>query len=685
MADPEDTVAVEAIRFATQLQTERVLAPKSEIVAAIAAYMPPSATPDSVQRLLERLPAPDPLEVESILEPEYGIEPDEDMESSAVLRLVTSILGEAIRQRASSIHFEPQVRGLRVRYRIDGVLQTVADLPKHVQTACVARVKLVAGMDVSEHQRPQEGRTRVILHKRKLELQVNVLPTIHGEMLVLRVLDSHNVKVDLDGLGLLPRDLQNLAQVVGASQGIILCAGPSGSGKTSTLYSALARRNTSSDNVVTVEHPIECVVPGINQARLVSNVGVSFAQSLRAVLRQDPDVMMIGELRDHEAAEVALDAAQTGRLILSTMHTLDSVSAVTRLVQMGLPAYLVASSLVCVVGQRLVRRLCVHCRTETPASAEALTSLGYLGGATPSKTFSSRGCHHCNYVGFKGRVGVFELLLLTPRLRDLITRRATHSEILSVARSEGMRTLLEDGLEKVALGWTSIDELLRVAAPDRKGGRKCPKCQRGMEESFVVCPYCAEGASQRCLACSKVVDPDWQTCPYCRFALRSVPAEVLEFRVAADISPRLNVVSLLPTLKTEGLISAADDGEVILVIDDDEVVTDVLKDILEGEGGYQVLVAHDGDHGLSVAHTVRPRLILCDTTMPDLDGFEVVRRLRGQMRTGLIPIVLMMASGDGQESLAFQVGADDYLHKPIQVDRLLTRVGAVLRRAGVRA
>lgn len=683
MADPEDGVAEDVVRFMSRRTTERVMAPRSEILEAIdRCYAVPAVDP-ALERLLEKLPLAEDVQVLNAPQRERSEEAAESLESAPIVRMLNSIVLEAARMHASDIHVEPQKSTLRVRYRVDGLLQPMTDLPKNLQWAFNQRVKSIAGLDVQEKRRPQEGRACLTMPEGHADLRVNTLPTLYGEKVVIRLLDNMRPRVDIDLPGLLPADREKFAHVINLSQGLVVCTGPAGCGKTSTLYSALGRRNADVDNIVTIEDPVECELAGVTQIPVRAEAGLGFAEALQSVLSQDPNVVMVGELSDERTSGLALEAAHDGRLVLCALKARDAVSAVSRLSHLALPSHLVATSLACVVGQRLVRHLCPHCRVEAPASAHAVLSLNYLSEALPSRTFESRGCGACNYTGYKGRLGIFEILVMTDRLRDIVAAGASGRELLTAARQEGMTTMLEDGLKKVSLGWTTIEEVLRVAASEGSAGRRCVHCGRVLEESFSVCPYCSEGLTQRCPSCARGVENEWVTCPYCRFSL-SDEDDRADRSSLAEASPRLNVVSILPTLGDAGGDGAAVRArDTILLVDDEEISAEVVKSMLEEQGGYQVVVAGNGEEGLQMAIALRPSLILSDIIMPQMDGFELVRALRGQLRTALIPVILMTSRTDGELS-AFEAGADDYLRKPIEVDRLLARVGAVLRRCAVR-
>ncbi len=465
MFDPFDVNATDAIRPVTQKKVKRVLAPRSDIRAAINGELTEDRT--GIQHILEQIPKDSDLEyIQKILEEP---EAEEDESAAPIIQLVNSIISDGIRMRASDIHVEPLLDRVRVRYRLDGLLRSMVELPKRVQKACTSRLKLISGIDIAETRRPQDGRSRVRTKNREVDLRVSTLPTFHGEKVVLRILDRTAVAIELENLGLLLGDLEVLSGYLRSSQGMILNTGPTGSGKTSTLYAALRLLNREEVNVVTVEDPIEYQLEGINQVQVLNKAGLTFASSLRTILRQDPDVIMLGEIRDLETAEIAIQSAQTGHLVLSTLHTNDAPSTFTRLILMGLPTYMVVGSLLCIVAQRLVRRLCPACRVETEPTEADLRLLKIAPEQVfPEKCYTSQGCPECDHRGYRGRLGLFEIMSTTERLKKLMLEGVSDHELWHEARKEGMSSLLEDGIKKVNAGMTSLDEVLRVVTLRRE-------------------------------------------------------------------------------------------------------------------------------------------------------------------------------------------------------------------------
>jgi type IV pilus assembly protein PilB len=392
-----------------------------------------------------------------------GAATDED---APIIRLVQQMIETALKSRASDIHVEPQGERLRVRYRIDGLLREVASHPKHLHAPLVSRLKIMAGLDIAERRKPQDGRILTRVDGRDLDLRVSVLPSSHGESMVMRLLDKEKGLVSLSELGFAEEDQQRFQRIIARPNGIVLVTGPTGSGKTTTLYAALKELNRPDRKLITAEDPVEYQIPGINQAQVHVKIGLTFARILRAMLRQAPNVILVGEIRDKETAEVAIQASLTGHLVFSTLHTNDAPSALTRLVEMGVAPFLVSASVTAVVAQRLARQLCPECRMKYEPDEVELASLGLKRELLAGQPlYRERGCAACESTGFRGRKGIFELLQMDGRLRDMTFRGEPHLKIREEAIASGrMSTLLEDGRRKVISGMTSVRELLRVVA-----------------------------------------------------------------------------------------------------------------------------------------------------------------------------------------------------------------------------
>ena len=382
-----------------------------------------------------------------------------------VVKIVNLLLLEALDTRASDVHLESYQNGLRVRYRVDGVLQDAIAPPPRLAAAVVSRLKIMAELDIAERRVPQDGRIRLRMHDRQVDVRVSTLPTLHGESVVLRLLDKESGRIDLEALGMGPDTLVRFDKVIAKPHGIVLSTGPTGSGKTTTLYAAVDRIRTGREKILTVEDPVEYELPGVPQVPVNEKVGLTFANALRALLRQDPDVMLVGEIRDQETADIATHAALTGHLVLSTLHTNDAATALTRLVDLGIEPYLVASTVEAVLAQRLVRRICESCRRPVELTAEQRAALG--GAASElGEVWEGEGCEQCRGTGYSGRTGIYELLVMEPEIREAVLGDTTISagRLQVLAREAGMKLLREDGLRVVAEGFTTVEEVLRVAS-----------------------------------------------------------------------------------------------------------------------------------------------------------------------------------------------------------------------------
>jgi len=381
-------------------------------------------------------------------------------DEAPVIRLLNSILSEAVKERVSDVHIEPYERDLLVRFRIDGILYEKLSPPKIIQDALVSRVKIMAGLNIAEKRLPQDGRIRVIVAGRDVDIRVSIIPTFYGERAVLRLLDKKKGILSLADIGLGELAVRTLERMLTRTSGIILVTGPTGSGKSTTLYAALNRVNSSEKNIITIEDPIEYQIRGIGQIQVNPKIDLTFASGLRSILRQDPDIIMVGEIRDAETAEIAIQASLTGHLVLSTLHTNDAATAVTRLVDMGIEPFMIASSLSAVVAQRLVRKICPHCREEYRPQET------YAGVTLPEKLYRGRGCERCFGLGTLGRTAIYEILPIDQELCSMIIRRCHSGEIKDYAVARGMKTLRDDGLARAAAGITTIEEVLRVTQDD---------------------------------------------------------------------------------------------------------------------------------------------------------------------------------------------------------------------------
>ena len=456
-ADPLNVSALDDLRLLVNGEIRPVLAPSSEIAEAIEQFY--------MERIFRDMAE---LQVDDMAAEELEVSDLQKMASEAlVIKLVNLILHQAIQDRASDVHIEPFENHTRVRYRIDGVLHDASSPPKRLHAAIVSRVKILADMNIAERRLPQDGRIRLRFSGRQIDMRVSTVPTLFGEGVVIRLLDKSIGLMALEDLGMPPAALAQFASVIRKPHGIILVTGPTGSGKTTTLYAALSRIISPECKVITIEDPVEYQLPGANQINVRPNIGLTFASGLRHIVRQDPDIIMVGEIRDRETADIAIHAALTGHLVFSTLHTNDSAGAVTRLLDMGIEPYLVASSVIAVLAQRLVRVICPDCKQPAALEDEALAELDVDPERRASFTAcQGRGCDRCRSTGYMGRIGVFELLPINDEVRSQVLEKAAASQIKQGALARGMRTLLADGREKVSQGRTTVEEVLHVCQRD---------------------------------------------------------------------------------------------------------------------------------------------------------------------------------------------------------------------------
>jgi type IV pilus assembly protein PilB len=462
MANPSNIFALDDIKFITGYDVEPRVASDVAIKRALDRVYDSAGTMADVMKGFE--------EDLAVVEEDDSNDADgsAQMDEAPIVKLVNSLIADAVRKGASDIHIEPYEKTMRVRFRIDGALQEMMAPPYKFKAAITSRLKIMADLDIAERRVPQDGRIKIKVINRTIDLRVNSLPTIFGEKIVMRILDKTNLNIDLERLGFEPASMKDFLSAILNPYGMVLVTGPTGSGKTTTLYSALSRVNTPNVNVMTAEDPVEYNLDGINQVLVNDGVGLSFAAALKAFLRQDPNIIMVGEIRDIDTASIATKAALTGHLVLSTLHTNDAPSAIGRLIDMGIEPFLVASSVNLVLAQRLVRKVCAHCRREAQLTDEVLEELQMERSLVEGATIvEGTGCVDCNNTGYRGRAGVYEVMAITPTLRDLILQRASAIEIKRTAVEGGMLTLRRDAIMKLRRGVTSVEEVLKETAADK--------------------------------------------------------------------------------------------------------------------------------------------------------------------------------------------------------------------------
>ncbi len=448
MADPTNVVAIDDVEIQTGMSVRTVVAAREDILAVIAQT---TRLDDAVTHVVE----------EETSEPVELVDLQEAATETPVVKLVNSLLSQAVSKGASDLHFEPGPAEMRVRLRVDGVLEEIARVPTRMIPALVSRIKIMCELDISERRLPQDGRLGLTVDSMPVDIRVVTLPTVHGESVVMRLLDRSNSLIEIARLGLEDSARERLIEAIGLAHGSVLVTGPTGSGKSTTLYAALNALNAPDRNIVTIEDPVEYQLEGITQIPVNLRSGLSFSTGLRSMMRADPDVIMVGEIRDRETAQISIEAALTGHLLLSTLHTNDAPGAITRLVEMGIEPFLVASSVRCVVAQRLTRLLCTSCRRPVTLTADAMRRAGFAA-EHDIEAHEAHGCARCGGGGYRGRIGIYEIMPVTTTIRDLALARASTDQIAAAARAEGMRTLRDDAFEKVRQGLTAIDEVMRV-------------------------------------------------------------------------------------------------------------------------------------------------------------------------------------------------------------------------------
>jgi len=501
MAEPQNLQILDELRFKTGLKIVPRLGFRGEILAAINKHygvseiepVLPGATPSAST-------ADQRMEFISYSDQQRNVEAMREMEAelhqksktTPAVQVVASIIQAAAAKKASDIHIEPQPSDTSIRFRIDGILREHIRIPKALQNSVTSRIKILSDMDIAERRAPQDGRFLVRIADRRIDLRISTLPTQYGEKVVMRLLGADAPLQDFSALGCPASIAGHLKHMLTLPQGMILVTGPTGSGKSTTLYSCLNVLRKPSVNIITVEDPVEYAIPGLNQVQVNTKAGLTFASSLRSILRQDPNVIMIGEIRDQETAEIALKSAQTGHLVLSTLHTNDSISAVTRLLDLGIPGFQIAASMTGIIAQRLIRRLC-SCHKQVPVTQEYASQFLQAGVTVPPKIrFVPNGCEDCDLTGYKGRIGIYEILVLNDALRAAIRDTGRPDTIRALARADGFKLMHEYALEHAQQGLTSLEEVRRVVPIEQTAAFSCSSCQRELSPAFAFCPFCGQ-------------------------------------------------------------------------------------------------------------------------------------------------------------------------------------------------
>ena len=635
-ANPFDLDAEKALAFATAREIRLFLLAPSKITEKLDEMYKPEKAIDKllegmgdaeVLTTLRDTPAPEELNVS-----------EADASQKPVVRLVDMIISEGILSRASDIHVEPEEGGVAVRYRIDGVLRQVMKIPRQAGLPLISRIKIMSSLDIADRLRPQDGRARVAVNGQPIDLRVSTLPAQLGEKVVIRILDSRATVKSLDSLGLNPGEADAIKRLLENHEGILLVTGPTGSGKTTTLYSAINQIKSEGVNIVTVEDPVEYRMQGIVQVQVQEKAGLTFAAALRSILRQDPNVVLVGEIRDKETAQIAVQASLTGHLVLSTLHTNDAANAVTRLVDIGVEPYKIAASLRGVVAQRLMRKLCPTCK-EVWMEAPPDRLRRWIPAGTP--LYRAGGCPDCAMTGYRGRFSILEILTMNPELERRIAAGEAADRVAEAAKRGGMKSLWDSGLAHVTRGESTIEELTRVVDIPNE------------DEPFEEAAPTKRGSGK-----------------------------ALQFTAAQEAAPVSTHFDLLEETAAPTRRSGAhgQPASKVLLVDDEDSLRKVMRDLLERDG-YAVTEARDGVQALDQVDRIGPDIIVLDLNLPGLDGYGVLSHLRSRPATANIPVIVLTAKGDeDNEVRVFELGADDFLTKPFRARALSARLEAVLGR-----
>jgi len=626
-ANPLDIDAEKALAFATAREIRLFLLAPSKISEKLDEMY---RSDKAIDKLLEGMGDQEVTTLSEAQAPEELNISEADASQKPVVRLVDMIISEGILSRASDIHVEPEEGGVSVRYRIDGVLRQVMKIPRQAGLPLISRVKIMSSLDIADRLRPQDGRARVAVNGQPIDLRVSTLPAQLGEKVVIRILDSRATVKSLDSLGLNPGEAEAIKRLLENHEGILLVTGPTGSGKTTTLYSAINQIKGEGVNIVTVEDPVEYRMQGIVQVQVQEKAGLTFAAALRSILRQDPNVVLIGEIRDKETAQIAVQASLTGHLVLSTLHTNDAANAVTRLVDIGVESYKIAASLRGVVAQRLMRKLCPTCK-EVWMEAPPERLRRWVPTGTP--LYRAGGCPDCAMTGYRGRFSILEILTMTAELERLIAAGEAADRIAEAAQRGGMKSLWDSGLAHVLRGESTLEELTRVVDIPAE------------PEAPVRPPAAVPVTHERASPVSTIFD-------------------LLEEHA--------------PPARASG--AHGQPASKVLLVDDEDSLRKVMRDLLERDG-YIVTEARDGVQALDQVDRVGPDIIVLDLNLPGLDGYGVLSHLRSRPATANIPVIVLTAKGDeDNEVRVFELGADDFLTKPFRARALSARLEAVLGR-----
>ena len=649
-ADPHDLDCERTLAFATGRTVKMSLAAPTKINERLDELYRPE---NVVSKILENVSANYDIQAIADVQAQEDMELGGEKASSErpIIRLVDHIFAEGITSRASDIHLEPEEGGVAVRYRIDGVLRQTMVLPRAAGIPLVSRIKIMSGLDIADRLRPQDGRARVAVNGVPIDLRVSTLPASQGEKVVVRILDTRATVLSLDGMGLRTDELDRIKRLLEMREGVILVTGPTGSGKTTTLYSALRQIQTRGVNIVTVEDPVEYRLQGVVQVQVHEKAGLTFAAALRSILRQDPDVVLVGEVRDRETAATAVQASLTGHLVLTTLHTIDAASSITRLTDIGVESYKLAAALKGIIAQRLLRRVCPQCR-EVWMDPIPDRLRPWIPAGTP--LFRAAGCDHCSQTGYRGRMAVVEVLVSNPEVERRISAGESVDRVADAAREGGMRSLWESGVSRVVVGDTTIEELLRVLeVPQEDPSRSTARP--------ASAPATRKGGAGRDATHGNARSPQPEP------VSTPVPTgHEAAFELLDDLTPHAK---------------SRREHATVLLVEDEEPLRRVLRELLEREG-FTVLEASDGVLALDEVDRGAPDIVVLDLNLPRLDGYGVLSHLRARQATSTLPVIVLTAKGDeDSEVRVFEYGASDFLTKPFRPRALSARITALLGRA----
>lgn len=667
MSDPLSFSAIDDAAFRSGLKVSPVVATKSDIISAIERHY---NIMDSLANVVESLGEAGKIEIMPVAKMVTDVtELKKKGEAPPVIRTVNAIMTNAVKNRASDIHIEPTKNNVLIRDRVDGMLTKTLELPKWVHASVISRIKIMAELDISEKRAPQDGRIRLRFSDKEIDLRVSILPTRFGEKAVIRLLNSPDAFKPMNRLGLSESDYERIKKVVEMPQGVILVTGPTGSGKSTSLYAFLDHIKTGKINIVTLEDPVEYEMAGITQVQINNKAGLTFSNGLRSILRQDPDVIMVGELRDNETAEIAMKAAMTGHLVMCTLHTNDAVSSISRLVDMGIPNYMISSSLTAIVSQRLVRAVCRECRESYTASSADLKKLEFeADNEEKINLYRGRGCDYCHGSGYFGRTGIYEILVMNTISKELVSAGRDADLIEASARTSGMKLIWEDGRDKILAGLTTLEEVQRVVQRRDVESNVCVSCGQTNKEDYNACPYCGYERSVRCSKCCRLMGRDWNYCPYCLVLLKS-PA------MTDDYSGDGNKMDV------EYYGSNRDKYPLLLIAEKDRNIRRRLKHLRERRILCRFVSVSDADIIVSSITVDNPRIVVMDSNIP-----HAVKALKAMKTTcqsvAAIPVLVILNKQDGMDKKKFiRHYANETIEAPFPDELIIKSIERLWRKA----